>query len=65
MSASAISRQSSTRPSMWLPVHVATNLCRDSTKAGSNLFKLSVTDGFFWRSEIPSVTVIGPTTSAL
>ena len=36
------------------------DLCRDSTEAGSNLLKLSVTDGFFWRSEIPSVTVIGP-----
>ena len=36
------------------------NLCRDSTEAGSNLLKLSVTDGFFWRSEIPLVTVIGP-----
>jgi hypothetical protein len=27
---------------------------------GHNLMKLSVTDGFFWRSEIPLVTVIGP-----
>jgi hypothetical protein len=36
------------------------DLCRDSTEAGSNLLKLSVTDGFFWRSEIPLVTVIGP-----
>jgi hypothetical protein len=34
--------------------------CRDSTEAGSNLLKLSVTDGFFWRSEVPLVTVIGP-----
>ena len=36
------------------------DLCRDSTEAGSNLLKLRVTDGFFWRSEIPVVTVIGP-----
>jgi hypothetical protein len=36
------------------------DLGRDSTNAGSNLLKLRVTDGFFWRSEIPSVTVIGP-----
>ena len=36
------------------------DLCRDSTEASSNLLKLSVTDGFFWRSEIPSVTLIGP-----
>jgi hypothetical protein len=36
------------------------DLCRDSTEAGSNLLKLRVTDGFFWRSEIPIVTVIGP-----
>jgi len=34
--------------------------CRDSTEAGSNLLILSVTDGFFWRSEIPLVPVIGP-----
>jgi hypothetical protein len=27
---------------------------------GHNLMKLSVTDGFFWRSEIPLVTVLGP-----
>ena len=39
---------------------VGERLCRDSTEAGSNLLKLRVTDGFFWRSEIPSVTVIGP-----
>jgi len=26
------------------------DLCRDSTEASSNLLKLSVTDGFFWRS---------------
>ena|SRR4030088_2849612 len=36
------------------------DLCRDSTEAGSNLLKLRVTDGFFWRYEIPMVTVIGP-----
>ena len=30
------------------------------TEAGSNLLKLSVTDGFFWRSEIPLVIGIGP-----
>jgi hypothetical protein len=36
------------------------DLCRDSTEASSNLLKLRVTDGFFWRSEIPLVTVIGP-----
>jgi hypothetical protein len=36
------------------------DLCRDSTEAGSNLLKLSVTDGFFWRSEIPLATLIGP-----
>jgi len=36
------------------------DLCRDSTEAGSNLLKLSVTDGFFWRFEVPLVTVIGP-----
>src|ERR1700761_2623748 len=36
------------------------DLCCDSTEAGSNLLKLRVTDGFFWRSEIPLVTVIGP-----
>ena len=35
------------------------DLCRDSTEASSNLLKLSVTDGFFWRSEMSSVTVIG------
>jgi len=29
-------------------------------RGGSNLLKLRVIDGFFWRSEIPSVTVIGP-----
>jgi hypothetical protein len=33
--------------------------CRESTEAGSNLLKLRVTEGFFWRSEMPSVTVIG------
>jgi len=42
---------------------------RDSTEAGSNLLKLRVTDGFFWRSGIPMATVIwtliGPPTSAL
>ena len=27
--------------------------------------KLSVTDGFFWRSKVPLVTLIGPTSSAL
>ena len=36
------------------------DLCRDSTEASSNLLKLSVTDGFFWRFEVPLVTVIGP-----
>jgi hypothetical protein len=36
------------------------DLCRDSTEAGSNLLKLSVTDGIYWRSEIPLITVIGP-----
>jgi hypothetical protein len=36
------------------------DLCRDSTEAGSNLLKLSVTDGFFWRSKVSLVTVIGP-----
>ncbi len=36
------------------------DLCRDSTEAGSNLLKLRVTDGFFWRSEVPLATVIGP-----
>ena len=29
------------------------DLCRDSTEARSNLLKLRVTDGFFWRSEVP------------
>jgi len=32
---------------------VKSALCRDSTEAGSNLLKLRVTDGFFWRSEVP------------
>ena len=32
------------------------DLCRDSEKEGRNLQKTSVTDGFFWRSEIPLVT---------
>jgi hypothetical protein len=36
------------------------DLCRDSTEAGSNLLKLSATDGFFWRPETPMGTVIGP-----
>jgi len=36
------------------------DLCRDSTEAGSNLLKLRVTDGFFWRSEVPVATLIGP-----
>jgi hypothetical protein len=36
------------------------DLCRDSTETSSNLLKLRVTDGFFWCSEIPMVTVIGP-----
>ena len=31
-----------------------------SAVTGSNLLKLSVTDGFFWRFEVPLVTVIGP-----
>ena len=34
--------------------------CRDSEKEGRNLQKTSVTDGFFWRFEVPLVTVIGP-----
>jgi hypothetical protein len=34
------------------------DLCRE--RASSNLLKLSATHGFFWRSEIPLVTVIGP-----
>ena len=34
--------------------------CRDSTKVSSNLLKLRVTDGFFWRSEVPTATLIGP-----
>src|SRR5438128_138744 len=63
MSALAISRKSrnvlagSQAHSAFCGTH---DLCRDSTEAGSNLLKLSVTDGFFWRSEIPSATVIGP-----
>src|ERR1700737_2735589 len=36
------------------------DLCRDSTETSSNLLKLRVTYGFFWCSEIPMVTVIGP-----
>ena len=36
------------------------DLCRDSTKVSSNLLKLRVTDGFFWRSEVPTATLIGP-----
>ena len=36
------------------------DLCRDSTEASSNLLKLRVTDGFFWRSEVPIATLIGP-----
>ena len=31
------------------------DLCRDSTEAGSNLLKLRVTDGFFWRSDVDGV----------
>jgi hypothetical protein len=38
------------------------DLCRDSTEANSNLLKLSVTDGFFWRSKAHPVTLIGPLT---
>ena len=29
-------------------------------RPGSDLLKLSVTDGFFWRSEVPLATLIGP-----
>src|SRR5258705_13962143 len=47
-------------PRWRLFVHLVVDLCRDSTEAGSNLLKLRVTDGFFWRYEIPSGTVIGP-----
>ena len=36
------------------------DLCRDSTEVGRNLLKLRATDGFFWRSEVPMATVIGP-----
>jgi hypothetical protein len=36
------------------------NVCRDSTEASSNLLKRRVTDGFFWRSEVPLATLIGP-----
>ena len=46
-------------PSPWIP-QTAGECRRDSTEAGSNLLKLRVTDGFFWRSEVPLVTLIGP-----
>jgi integrase len=36
------------------------DLCRDSTEANGNLLKPIVTDGFFWRSEVPLATLIGP-----
>jgi hypothetical protein len=45
------------------------DLGRDSTEAGSNLLKLSATDGFFWRSEVTPGnrywTLIGPSAAAL
>ena len=31
-----------------------------TAKVSSNLLKLRVTDGFFWRSEVPTATLIGP-----
>ena len=59
----------SSAPALWLLVCLefggddgarTRDLCRDSTEASSNLLKLSVTDGFFWRSEVPLATLIGP-----